>query len=689
MVRERGHGAAWLQASRSYSRRRGRRTLKGPLRALRLCLLAVLLPGLLVAGPLYLRFHIYADQVYPLAMSDMRLLDGRVSTTWCQRQVVRANATFNAFLLPEQPQVAPEKKSVSMVRDLLLEDDMKEYWAFYLLRGSSITVSACVNHPGASLVVIRGHKHLHDCAYIGDNSSEELDEVAEAEARAAEEAQEAAAAAQARAPGGRRSGADAARSAEDDSQPAVRRRVRPEVKLLGAHPPLDSKELLAHPHPHEPDPEDGALRHILNKVAQKRAGVGRRRGGGSTELYKVDGAGDSRASATPSATASPAPPPRRPPPAPAPSLAAGAAPSSSEVFEEVLRKLRALGHRGNAVLRRLNHQLERTSVASEAAAAATAATAHAPPSPPPATAGPVPSALTPAPADSASDEDSSPEADTLTDALGEPGAMDALRELVRRLLKEHADETATQAAQAAGGRRRRASPSPHQQHQQHQPHPPDAPHKRRSAHSPEARLAAQRWSADDEKDNVALEMYCTANHHERVNETEAGDLDSSNSEFWSSFSSSEEALLSCTGLVLNLPLHPHHQCTPTADPGRLHAASTRNTLTYRVPTNGYYFFVFGSENEVQTNYIRAHFHLERVVYNVSSPVASCHNTTQPCALPLDFFSSEKLVLEMPVRPNASLWNEEFLVVSSCEPRTALYVACIVAVPMLIVMFAFQ
>lgn len=34
--------------------------------------------------------------------------------------------------------------------------------------------------PGASLIVIRGHKHLHECAYIGDDSSEELDEIMEA-----------------------------------------------------------------------------------------------------------------------------------------------------------------------------------------------------------------------------------------------------------------------------------------------------------------------------------------------------------------------------------------------------------------------------------------------------------------------------------------------------------------------------
>jgi hypothetical protein len=31
--------------------------------------------------------------------------------------------------------------------------------------------------PGAALIVIKGHKHLRDCAYIGDNSSEEEDEV--------------------------------------------------------------------------------------------------------------------------------------------------------------------------------------------------------------------------------------------------------------------------------------------------------------------------------------------------------------------------------------------------------------------------------------------------------------------------------------------------------------------------------
>lgn len=166
-----------------------------------------------------MRYRVYGHQLYPLAMSDMRMLDSKVSTTWCQvscflvcffplllvtlsfwvcgfccvcklikplkkpikncvfsisecqianssagrenrlsslllsplvfrlsfqRQLVKVNTTFNAFLLPNTPQLSPEKKPLSMVRHLVLEDDTKEYWGFYLLRGTSVTVSTCV-----------------------------------------------------------------------------------------------------------------------------------------------------------------------------------------------------------------------------------------------------------------------------------------------------------------------------------------------------------------------------------------------------------------------------------------------------------------------------------------------------------------------------------------------------------------
>lgn len=39
--------------------------------------------------------------------------------------------------------------------------------------------SLSLSWPGASLIMIKGYKHLQDCAYIGDDSSEELDELME------------------------------------------------------------------------------------------------------------------------------------------------------------------------------------------------------------------------------------------------------------------------------------------------------------------------------------------------------------------------------------------------------------------------------------------------------------------------------------------------------------------------------
>uniref|UniRef100_A0A0C9RP70 NAB6_0 protein n=1 Tax=Fopius arisanus TaxID=64838 RepID=A0A0C9RP70_9HYME len=151
----------------------------GPLRLARLCILGMLLPAILVAGPVYLRYKVYSEQLYPLAATDQRLIDGKISTTWCQRQVVKVNTTFNAYLINGDPQMKVETTPVSMTRHLVLEDDMKEYWGFYLLKGSSVTVSTCVRWPGASLTIIRGHKHLHECAFIGDDSSEELEELLE------------------------------------------------------------------------------------------------------------------------------------------------------------------------------------------------------------------------------------------------------------------------------------------------------------------------------------------------------------------------------------------------------------------------------------------------------------------------------------------------------------------------------
>lgn len=71
-----------------------------------------------------------------------------------------------------------------------------------------------------------------------------------------------------------------------------------------------------------------------------------------------------------------------------------------------------------------------------------------------------------------------------------------------------------------------------------------------------------------------------ADHHGNITEPDNPN-DMSNSEFWSSFSSSEEALLNCAGLILNLPLTPHHKCSKHINEDEAEETYLANTVTYR------------------------------------------------------------------------------------------------------------
>jgi len=59
-----------------------------------------------------------------------------------------------------------------------LEDDMKEYWGFYLLADSYFRLQTCSRHEGASVVVIKHSKNVERCAWLGElDSAEESDEI--------------------------------------------------------------------------------------------------------------------------------------------------------------------------------------------------------------------------------------------------------------------------------------------------------------------------------------------------------------------------------------------------------------------------------------------------------------------------------------------------------------------------------
>lgn len=70
--------------------------------------------------------------------------------------------------------------------------------------------------------------------------------------------------------------------------------------------------------------------------------------------------------------------------------------------------------------------------------------------------------------------------------------------------------------------------------------------------------------------------------HNHANDTSQSDE--------SSFSSSEEAMLHCRGVLISQPLVPEHTCNNRTDP-------TKNLIHYTVEEDGYYYFIFSSANE--------------------------------------------------------------------------------------------
>lgn len=61
-----------------------------------------------------------------------------------QKQLIMSNTTFNAYVIANEPQISKNYENVEMRRSMVLKDGVKEYWGFYLLKGSSFKVSACV-----------------------------------------------------------------------------------------------------------------------------------------------------------------------------------------------------------------------------------------------------------------------------------------------------------------------------------------------------------------------------------------------------------------------------------------------------------------------------------------------------------------------------------------------------------------
>ena len=53
------------------------------------------------------------------------------------------NGSYNAYVSSETPPASLTRSTHYMLYSTTLEDDVKEYWGFHLLKGSTVTISTC------------------------------------------------------------------------------------------------------------------------------------------------------------------------------------------------------------------------------------------------------------------------------------------------------------------------------------------------------------------------------------------------------------------------------------------------------------------------------------------------------------------------------------------------------------------
>lgn len=167
-----------------------------------------------------------------------------------------------------------------------------------------------------------------------------------------------------------------------------------------------------------------------------------------------------------------------------------------------------------------------------------------------------------------------------------------------------------------------------------------------------------------------------------------GFLHGKTNESESSQSSFEQSLVSCHNgrILLNENFPTSHLCTNL----KYLENRTRNMqLQHDVHADGYYFYIFYSDNDERNNEIHAIFDIFKPTYEYTQHVRGCVNKTE-CTFPISFLSDERVVVEIPMRDGIEHETDDVTsLVSSCQPRKLVYAAFTVAVLILVLLFAFM
>lgn len=150
----------------------------------------------------------------------------------------------------------------------------------------------------------------------------------------------------------------------------------------------------------------------------------------------------------------------------------------------------------------------------------------------------------------------------------------------------------------------------------------------------------------------------------------------------SSISSFEQNLLSCHDgrILLHKEFSPSENCTDFED---LVSNHSHLQTTHQVVKDGYYYYIFYSDNDFRDNHIHALFDIYKPTYQFGNYSAGCINVTE-CTFPVKMFSDDKVVVEVPTRDGIEHEADDIThLVSTCYPRTSVYAIFPVSVLFLI------
>lgn len=113
-------------------------------------------------------------------------------------------------------------------------------------------------------------------------------------------------------------------------------------------------------------------------------------------------------------------------------------------------------------------------------------------------------------------------------------------------------------------------------------------------------------------------------------------------------------------------------------------------VDHQVTSDGYYYYIFYSDNDFVNNDIHAIFDIYKPTFQYSNMSESkmCLNKTE-CQFDVEMFSNELVIVEVPTKDGLNNNDEEsFILRSICHPRMSVYIFFPVSVLLLILLFAF-